>query len=82
MNLAAGSSMLSSHLVRFFIDSANQEVGVGEFLTILAENNLYPLIIDKDHLIHLDGPDAAILYASVQQALRLFYGHRARGILL
>jgi predicted hydrocarbon binding protein len=73
---------LSNRLVRFFIDSATHEVGADKLPTILAENHLSPSIIEKTHLEHLDGADAAVLYASLQQALRLFYGRSARGILL
>jgi predicted hydrocarbon binding protein len=74
--------MFSNRLVRFFIDSATREVGADKLPTILAENHLSPLIIEKAHLGHLDGTDAAVLYALLQQALRLFYGRGARGILL
>ena len=82
MNPAAGLSMLSNRLVRFFVDSAMQEVGADKLPAILAENHFSPSLIEKDHLAHLDGAEAALLYASLQQALRLFYGRGARGILL
>jgi predicted hydrocarbon binding protein len=74
--------MQSNRLVSFFVDSAVQEVGADKLLTILAENHLFPSIIESDHLAHLNGPNAALLYASLQQAFRQFYGQGARGILL
>jgi predicted hydrocarbon binding protein len=74
--------MLSNRLVRFFIDSATREVGADKLPIILAEHHLPLSIIEKTHLERLDGIDAAALYASLQQALRLFYGRGARGLLL
>jgi len=83
VNSVADSPTLSNRLVRFFIDSAAQEVGAEILPTILAEDHLSPsIIMDGAHLVHLDGAEAALLYASIQQALRLFYGRGARGILL
>jgi len=74
--------MLSNRLVRFFVDSATQEVGADKLPIILAENHLSVSVIEKGYLSHLEGADAARLYASIQQILRLFYGRGARGILL
>jgi predicted hydrocarbon binding protein len=76
---------LSNRLFRFFVDSATQEVGADKFPSILAEDHLSPLmpaLTDKVYLAHLDGVEAAVLYASLQQALRQYYGRGARGILL
>ena len=82
MNSAPAPVTLSKRLVQFFMDSATREVGADKLPTILAENHLSPSIIEKTHLERLDGIDAAVLYASLQQALRKFYGRGARGILL
>jgi predicted hydrocarbon binding protein len=82
VNSAPAPVMLSNRLVRFFMDSATREVGADKLPTILAENRLSPLMIEKTQLERLAGVDAAVLYASLQQALRLFYGRGARGLLL
>ncbi len=77
--------MLSNRLFRFFVDSATQEVGADNFPSILAEDHLSPLMpamTDKTQLARLDGAETAVLYASLQQALRQYYGRGARGILL
>jgi len=76
---------LSNRLFRFFVDSATQEVGADKFPSILAEDHLsllMPAMADKTHLARLDGAEAAVLYASLQQALRQYYGRGARGTLL
>lgn len=82
MNSGVGSPTLSSRLVQLFMESVTREVGAEILPTILAENHLSPPLLERDHLVHLDGAKAAVLYASFQQALRLFYGRGARGILL
>jgi len=82
VNPPAVPSMLSNRLVRLFVDSATQEVGPDKLPTILAEHYISPSVIEKDHLSRLEGANAARLYASLQQALRLFYGRGARAILL
>jgi predicted hydrocarbon binding protein len=82
VNPTVGSPTLSSRMIRFFLDSATQEVGADKLPTILADDHLSQLPMDGDHLAHLDGVQAATLYASIQQALRVFYGRGARGTLL
>ena len=74
--------MISNHLLQLFVDSAAHEVGAENVPVILAGNHLAPSILEKDSLDRLDGMEAAKVYASYQQALRLFYGHGARGTLL
>ena len=82
MNPSAAPTMLSNRLVRFFVDSATQELGADKLQIILAENQISALAIEKEHLAHLDRVNSAMQYASLQQGLRLFYGRGARGILL
>ena len=82
MNPSAAPAMLSNRLVRFFVDSATQELGADKLQIILAENQISALAIEKEHLAHLDRVNSAMQYASLQQGLRLFYGRGARGILL
>jgi predicted hydrocarbon binding protein len=74
--------MLSNHLAQLFADAATQEVGAEKLPSILAGSQLSPSVLEKDALAGLDGMEVAKVYASFQQALRLFYGRGARGILL
>ena len=82
MNSSADLPMLSNSLVQLFVDCAVQEVGADELQAILTEAQLPPAAIERAHLVQLDGVEAARLYASIQQALRLYYGRGARGTLL
>ena len=72
--------MLSSHLVQVFIESATQEVGADKLPAILSQNHFSPSLLERGYLLHLDRADLAWVYASLQQALRLFYGRGARGL--
>ena len=74
--------MLSNRLAQLFIESATQEVGADKLPVILTEDHLSPALLDRGPHVKLDGMEAARCYASIQHALRLFYGHGARGILL
>jgi len=82
MNSGAAPSVLSNRLAQLFIESAIQEVGADKLPLILAENHLAPSLLDRGPHVKLAGSDAARGYASLQQALCLFYGHGARGILI
>lgn len=74
--------MLSNRLYRDFIQSATQEVGLDNFPLILAGHPLLPALQETGPLIKLEGEQAEKANASLQQALRLYYGHGARGLLL
>jgi len=73
---------ISGRLVQLFVEAALQEVGAENLPRVLEKVNLSPSVIEKDSLDNLNGLRAAELYALLQQALRLFYGRGARGILL
>jgi predicted hydrocarbon binding protein len=79
---AAGSPMLSSRLAQLFVESTIQEVGADKLSAILADDHLSPSILARTPHGKLDGAEAARLYASIQHALRLFYGRGAHGILM
>ncbi len=74
--------VFSPHLLTQFIDVLHQEVGAEKWPLIMAGVNLSPAMFEADSLLSLDGAGAADLYARAQQALRLFYGRGARGILI
>jgi predicted hydrocarbon binding protein len=74
--------MLSNRLHRLFVESAAQEVGLDKLPAISAGNTLLPSLLETESLAQLDGEQAAKANASLQQALRLYYGRGARGILM
>ena len=72
---------ISSRIVQLFVEAALQEVGAENMPRVLEMVSLLPSVIEKDSLDNLNGMQSAELYALLQQALRLFYGRGARGIL-
>ncbi len=73
---------ISSRLVQLFVEAALHEVGAENLPRVLEKVNLSPSVLEADSIDNLTGTRAAELYALLQQALRLFYGRGARGILL
>lgn len=69
--------MISPRLVRAFIAAAVDQMGVHNLPAVLEKASLAP-----DELGNVESASAADLYARFQQALRLFYGRGARGMLL
>lgn len=69
--------MISVRLVKAFAASAVAEVGESNLPAVLEKAGLVPADLKT-----VDSASAADLYARFQQALRLFYGRGARGILL
>ena len=74
--------MLSSRLFHLFMETATQEVGLDKLPAILSGNQLSPALLEPGSLARLDADQACRANASIQQALRLYYGRGARGILL
>ena len=74
--------MLSSRLFRSFQESVTQEVGADNLQTILVKSPLSPTFLEVGSQVPLNGSEAARVYALLQQALRLYYGRGAHGILL
>ena len=74
--------MLSNRLFRLFMDTVTQEVGLDKLPAILSGNQLSPALLEPGSLVRLDAEQACRANASIQQALRLYYGRGARGILL
>ena len=74
--------VLSKVLLGHFVDVLTLEAGADKLPMVLTGVNLSPAMIEKTSLAALDGAGAADLYAHLQQALRLFYGRGARGMLI
>jgi predicted hydrocarbon binding protein len=73
---------ISNRMVQLFAEAAVHEVGIDKIPSILAMLSINDDEIEKDAIARLKPTEAASLYASMQEALRLFYGRGARGILL
>lgn len=81
MSPESAAPAISSRIVQLFVEAALQEVGAENMPRVLEMVSLLPSVIEKDSLDNLNGMRSAELYALLQQALRLFYGRGARGIL-
>ena len=74
--------MLSNRLFQFFLASATQEVGQDKLAAILAEGHVPLSLLVKSPHERSNGADLATSYATLQQALRQYYGYGARDTLL
>ena len=82
MSPATPVAAISSRFVQLFATIASEDIGTDKLPLVLAEMNLPQSAIREETLGHLDSRHAAIFYATFQQALRLYYGRGAWGILL
>jgi predicted hydrocarbon binding protein len=73
---------ISSRLVQLFVQVTQEELGAADLELVLSPAHLEPARLEKEALVHLDGQQAAELYACLQQALRTYYGRGVRGLLL
>ena len=74
--------VISNRLLQFFVEAAREQVGAETLPLVLDEVELSPSVIAAESTGQLDPHRAAEIYALVQQALRLYYGRGARGILM
>lgn len=72
----------SSHLLGRFIETATVELGRDPFHTMLALSGLPGKWSQPDHFRRTDEVESAKAYASLQAAMRTYFGRGARGILL
>jgi predicted hydrocarbon binding protein len=72
----------SPRLLRAFVQTASEELGADNLSAVLDKAGLPPLLADPTAVARFDASAAAEAYASIQQALRTYYGRGARGILL
>lgn len=78
----ASGCIFSRPLLRQFIELTIQEVDAEMINLILAMANLPASLIEQQSLRTMDAAQAAETFASLQQALRMYYGRGARGLLL
>lgn len=76
------SHVISTRMAQYLAEAAIQEVGINKLPSVLAMVHLTTAALEKDTIATLSTTEAARLYASIQQSLRLFYGRGARGVLL
>lgn len=82
MKTESAAAALSGRLLQQFVAAAAQEVGAEKLALVLADANLPAARLEREKMGRMDGRAAAELYASLQQALRTYYGRGARGLLL
>jgi predicted hydrocarbon binding protein len=73
---------LSSRILRRFVETVVVELGADQFHAMLAVSELPPEWAKPQTFAKLAPVDSARTYASLQAALRSYYGRGARGILL
>ena len=82
MSTDSNTPLLSNRLIKMFVAAAHEEVGADKLPQVLEKANLSPAVTAPESINRLSGRGAAEIYASLQHALRLFYGRGARGLLL
>jgi len=82
MSIAPAAPVISTRMAHYLADAAVQEVGSAKLPLVLESIHLPMQALEKDAIDALSASEAARLYASIQQALRLFYGRGARGVLV
>ncbi len=71
----------SPRLLRAFAQTVSAELGAGDLSAVLDKAGLSLLLSDPAAVARFDASASAQAYADLQQALRLYYGRGARGIL-
>lgn len=72
----------SSRILRRFAETAARELGADQFGVMLSLSKLPAEWAKPDALLKLDALESAKAYASLQTAMRSYFGRGARGILL
>ncbi|NJC98930.1 MAG: hypothetical protein C3F07_09545 [Anaerolineales bacterium] len=72
----------SSRILRRFAETIAAELGADQFSAILALSKLPAEWAKPETLLKLDQAESAKTYASLQAAMRTYYGRGARGILI
>lgn len=72
----------SNRILRRFVEAAAVELGADQFHAMLALAKLPSEWTKSKVFLKMDSADSAKAYASLQAALRTYYGRGARGVLL
>jgi len=72
----------SSRILYRFVETVAMELGTDQFNAMLALSKLSPEWAKRETFLRMDPTEAAKIYASLQSALRTYYGRGARGVLL
>lgn len=73
---------LPARVLRRFVETVAKELGSDQFNAMLALSKLPPAWAAPQTFIKTDPREAARIYASMQAALRTYYGRGARGALI
>ncbi len=68
--------------LRSFVETVSAQVGNDNLFAVLEKSNLPPIQADLSAARAMDALAAGRAYASLQRAMRLYYGRGARGIFL
>ena len=72
----------SSRILRRFVEAVSVELGVDQFKSVLSLSKLPPEWAAPESFLRMDPGESARIYATLQAALRTYYGRGARGVLL
>jgi predicted hydrocarbon binding protein len=72
----------SSRILYRFVETVRLELGADQFQAMLALSKLPSEWAKSETFIRMDPTESAKIYASLQAAMRTYYGRGARGVLL
>jgi len=72
----------SNRILRRFVEAAAVELGADQFHAMLALSKLPPEWTKPQIFLKMEAAESAKAYASLQAAIRTYYGRGARGVLL
>ena len=72
----------SSRILRRFVEAVSAELGNDQLKTMLSLSKLPAEWVVPESFMRMDPAESARIYASLQAALRTYYGRGARGVLL
>jgi predicted hydrocarbon binding protein len=72
----------SSRILHRFVETVTLELGADQFHAMLALAKLPPEWAKPETFMRMDPTQSAKIYASLQAAMRTYYGRGARGVLL